>query len=78
MGASVLRKKLFKKMTCGLRPAGKEPALCGVWGQPGEELPRPREQQVQKPGLSKAQAQGAWVWVMGKEWWRSCSACDWG
>lgn len=42
MGSSVLRKGLFKEIPSGPRPAGKEPALCGVWGEPGEEVPRQR------------------------------------
>ena len=58
MGASVLRKRLFKETTPGQRPAGEDSAMCGVWGEPGEGPPRQRRRQGQKLGLPEAQEQG--------------------
>lgn len=48
-------------MTCGLRPAGEKPVLCGVWGEPGAEGAARTE-----AGPFEAQDQGGWVWVTGR------------
>lgn len=61
MEATVLRKIFFKERTSGRRPVDEDSAKCVVWGKPGEELPRQREQQVQKLGFCE---QGRVVGIM--------------
>lgn len=80
MEATVLRKIFFKERTSGRRPVDEDSAKCVVWGKPGEELPRQREQPVPKSGFPEAQEQeqGAWVSVNREERWGSRRACHWG
>lgn len=77
MKATVLRKRFFKERTSGRRSVAKDSAVCIVRGEPGEEPPRQREQQVQKLGFPEAQeqGQGTWVSVNREEWWGLCRAC---
>lgn len=77
MKATVLRKRFLKERTSGRRSVDEDPAMHIVWGEPGEEPPKQREQQVQKLGFPEAreQGQGTWVSVNREEWWGLCRAC---
>ena len=46
MKATVLRKTFFKERTSGRRSVDEDSAMCIVWGEPGDEPPRQKEQQV--------------------------------